>query len=70
MTPTLSIDPRLVTLAIEELPMVIAFFRVLFHKNHPDDPIVTDEDVQRALSVAVASSVAVDDQWLAAHPKP
>jgi hypothetical protein len=65
----LSLDPRLVSVAIMELPNAIAFIRDAFQKDHPDVPAPTDADVIAAYQSALASSLAKDAAWLAAHPE-
>lgn len=59
---------QLVTLAMEEAPEVIAFLKDAFAKKNPDAPLPTDEEVIAAYQQAFASSIAKDDDWLAAHP--
>jgi hypothetical protein len=66
----ISIDPRLVTLAIQNLPGVIAWIRSAFVSAHPDVVPPTDEEVLAAYLTAFKSSIAVDDAWLLAHPVP
>ena len=59
----------LVPLVIQELPSIIAFVKELHRTAHPDDPPITDDEVIAALTAAIASSIAKDDQWLAQHPE-
>lgn len=54
-------------LAIQELPSIISLIKGIHATQNPDAPALTDEDVIAALNAAIASSVAKDDQWLAAH---
>lgn len=63
-------DPRLVTLALQEAPVIVAALRALFSHQHPTDAAPTDAEVIAAWQSAFASSLAVDAQWLAAHPPP
>lgn len=59
----------LVQFGISIAPEVIAFFRERFAKANPDAPAITDEQVLEALNSAIASGIAKDDEWLAAHPE-
>jgi len=58
----------LVLLAIKEAPAIIATLKSLFAKQHPDQPVPTDEEVIAAYQSALASSLAKDDLWLSQHP--
>lgn len=58
----------LILLAIQETPNIIEGLRALFARQNPNAPPVTDEEALQALHAAVQSSIAKDDQWLAAHP--
>ena len=58
---------QLVAVAIQELPNIIALIKDLFSKQDASST-VTDADVIAALQQAISSSLAKDDQWLAAHP--
>lgn len=60
----------LLALAIQELPDIIAAFRAKHAAANPNDPPLTDAQAKAALLAAIASSLAVDDAWDAAHPKP
>lgn len=64
----MTIDPRLIALAIAELPTLIAAIRSKFVQDNPGDPAPTDADVHAALEQAYQSSLATDEAWLAAHP--
>ena len=63
----LDINP-LVSLAITELPTIITSLKAAFKKSNPTDPAPTDAQVIAAMLSAAASSIAVDEAWLAAHP--
>ena len=58
----------LVTLAITELPNIIAMIRAAHATANPTAPPLTEDQVKAALLSAVASSIAKDDLWMAAHP--
>ena len=60
----------LVTVAIQELPALLSFFREAFAREHPGEPEPTDTQVIAAFQEACASSLLKDAQWLAAHPEP
>ena len=57
----------LVTLIIQELPSAITAIQGIFARQHPNDPVPTDDEVIAAYQQALASSLAKDDQWLAQH---
>lgn len=59
----------LLGVAISQLPSIIAFVREERAKADPTAPTPTDDEVLAALAGAVASSIARDDLWLAAHPE-
>ena len=44
--------------------------RSLHTAAQPDAPALTNEDVLNAFHQVVASSLAKDDAWMAAHPDP
>ena len=65
----MAIDPRLINIAIVELPAAISWLKGLFAKAHPDAPVPTDEDIISAYHVALASGLARGQAWLDSHPK-
>ncbi len=67
--PNIDIDPRLINVAIEELPAIIAWLRSAFQNRHPDAPVPTSEEIIAAYESAYQTSLATDDAILAAHPE-
>lgn len=63
----MAVDPRLVTVAIEQLPNVIALLKSAFTKTAPDAPQPTSEEVLAAYQAALGSSLAKDADWLSNH---
>jgi hypothetical protein len=62
------VDPTsIVNTAINNLPGIIALIRGN-HRPAPGAPPLTDEEVTKALLLACDSSLAKDENWLAAHP--
>ena len=59
--------PGLPVLIIQELPTIVQAIKDLFHKNNPGAPPLTDEEVHDAFTVAVSSTIAKDDLYLAAQ---
>lgn len=57
----------LIELAIRETPTIVAYLRVLFTKANADAPVPTDAELIAAYQAALASSLAQDEAWLAAH---
>ncbi len=57
----------LATVAIQNLPGLIGFLKAAFQRQNPSAPVPTDEDVILAYQQALASSLARDADWLAAH---
>ena len=55
----------LVGMVVSILPEVISMIKT----RHSGGESLTDAQVLSALEQAVASGIAEDDQWLAAHPK-
>lgn len=62
-------NPLIVTSAIQALPAIIAAFKAQHAAANPNDPPITDAQARAALLTAIASSLATDDAWDAAHPK-
>jgi hypothetical protein len=63
-----NVDPRIVQVAIAELPGIVAMVRSAFAKQNPDAPVPTGAEVMAAFDAAYTSSIAVDDNWLNANP--
>jgi hypothetical protein len=63
-----NIDPRLIGIAIEELPVAIDWIKSAFATRHPDAPQPTSEEIIAARDEAYRSSLAKDDAILAEHP--
>jgi len=61
-------NDTLIGLAIQELPAILSSLKGLFTRQNPTAPEPTDEEAIAGLQSACASSLAKDDQWLAAHP--
>jgi len=57
----------LVMLAIKEAPGIIRLLKEVFHREHPDEPHPTDEEVIAAFEAAFQSSLAKDEAWLRLH---
>lgn len=53
---------------ITVLPSVVSLIKSLLKKSNPELPPPTSEEILLSLSAACASSIAKDDEWLAAHP--
>jgi hypothetical protein len=62
-------NPALIAIAIQEAPAAIELIRQAFMKKNPDAPAPTNEEVIAAYQEAFRSSIAKDEQWLAAHPE-
>jgi hypothetical protein len=63
----MGLDPRLVNVAIEELPAMIAWIREAFHNKHPDAPVPSSAEVIAANQQAYESDLAKDDAYLNTH---
>lgn len=63
-----TIDPRIISVVITELPSIITAIKDAFSAAHPDEQQPTSEDVIAAFDAAYQSSLAKDEAWLAAHP--
>lgn len=63
-------NQQLIALAIQEVPGVIALLRGALKKTVPGAPVPTEAEVMAAFNAAFFSSLARDDQWIAAHPTP
>lgn len=59
----------LVAIAIQNLPAIIDSLKGWFSQANPGAPLPTDEEVIAAYQEALASSLAKDAAWLAAHPE-
>lgn len=62
-----TIDPRLIQLAILEAPAALDALKALFVKRNPDAPEPTSAEVIAAHQFGVAATLAKDDQFLAQH---
>jgi hypothetical protein len=61
--------PGLIAVLIQQMPGILAFAREAFATAHPGEPSPTDEAIITAYLAALASSLAKDAAWLAAHPE-
>jgi hypothetical protein len=64
-----TINLALKRLAIDEAPVIIKYLTDKWAASHPKEPPPTSEQVIDAWHQALASSKAVDEDWLAAHPR-
>jgi len=60
---------EIATVAIQNLPGILGFLKSMFAAANPNAPAMTDDQAKAALLSALASSIAIDEAWLAAHPK-
>ena len=65
----MTIDPRLISLAITEAPAAIAALKALFVKQNPGAPVPTSAEVIAAHQLGVTLTLAKDAAFLAAHPQ-
>ena len=61
-------ESALITLAIQQVPSIIDAIKSIFASQNPGAPTPTDAQVIAAFNSAFASSLAVDDAYLAVHP--
>lgn len=66
---TVTIDPRLITIALENLPALVQAIKDAFVQR-TGGPAPTDAEVHAAYEAAFQASIDKGDQWLAAHPEP
>jgi hypothetical protein len=59
----------LIAVLIQNLPGIIAFAREQFADANPGAPVPTEDEVIAAYLAALATSLAKDENWLAAHPE-
>jgi hypothetical protein len=67
MSPTPVNVTGVIIAALGSLPAILALIRETHATAHPDAPPLTDADVFAALAYAVASSVAIDENWKRLH---
>jgi hypothetical protein len=58
----------LIGLITQEAPTIVAGVKSLFANQNPSAPVPTDAQVMAAFAAAFTASLAVDQNWLAAHP--
>ncbi len=56
-------------LVLQQLPTLVDLIKSRHAAVNPSAAPLTDAEVLAALQQAIASSIAKDDQWLAAHGK-
>lgn len=61
---------QLIALAIKEAPAAIELIRQAFITANPGVPPPTSEEIIAAYQVALDSTLAKDDAYLAIHPDP
>ena len=66
MTP--ADESALISLAVQEAPVLISYIRSLFARQNQAAPVLTDADIIAAFQAAFAKSTQIDKDWLAAHP--
>jgi hypothetical protein len=64
----MTVNEQLILLAVQQMPALIGFLKVLFVKHHPDLPVPTEAQLIAAAAAGFASSLAKDDAYLASHP--
>jgi hypothetical protein len=64
-----AVDPRLVSVIIDETPAVIALVQSLFVKKHPTEPTPSSADVIAAWETVYSESLARDEQILRDNPE-
>ena len=58
----------LIALAVQELPGLISYLKLMFAKQNPTAPMPSDMEIIAAYQVALADSLTVDADWLTKHP--
>jgi len=58
----------IIALVTAILPSVVTLIQALAAHQNPGEPPPTSAEVLEAFASACASSLAVDEEWLAAHP--
>jgi hypothetical protein len=58
----------LIALVTAILPSIVKLVQELYAHQNPGEPPPTSAEVIAGLASACASSLAVDEEWLAAHP--
>jgi hypothetical protein len=61
-------DVNLANVILQALPAIIALFKSFHGSANPGAPVPTDAQVLAALLQAGVQSIAIDEQWKAAHP--
>lgn len=59
----------LIAVLIQNLPGLVVFAREAFAKANPGAPVPTEAEIKAAYVAALALSLSVDAEWLAAHPE-
>ena len=60
-------NEKLIALAIQETPGLIAALKTAFVSAHPGEPEPTSDEVISAYEAAFVSSIAKDENWLKIH---